>query len=155
MPADTTRKPDIASYLEGQGAALTGRGKWRHGPHAACGSSDALRVNVETGGGCCMSCGFSFGDAIAFHMKTHGLSFVDTAKALGIWVDDPEDPKHQRRKPLPFSARDALEVVSAEVLLVAVAACNLARGIELASADRERLVQAAGRIRFIAAEVRR
>jgi hypothetical protein len=135
MPADTTRKPDIASYLEGQGAALTGRGKWRHGPHAACGSSDALRVNVE--------------------MKTHGLSFVDTAKALGIWVDDPEDPKHQRRKPLPFSARDALEVVSAEVLLVAVAACNLARGIELASADRERLVQAAGRIRFIAAEVRR
>jgi hypothetical protein len=156
MPFEPSLKPEIVSYLESEGIQLQrSRSKWRPGPHPECGSSDALRVNTESGGGCCMSCGFTFGDSISFHMKTHGLSFVEAAKALGAWVDGPADGKAARVKPLPFSARDALQLVSFECLVIAMAACNIARGIELATADRERLVEAAGRIRFIAEEVAR
>lgn len=45
-----------------------------------------------------------------------------------------------------FPARDVLEALANEALLVAVAAQNIASGVELTAADLERLMVAAERI---------
>ena len=42
-----------------------------------------MRVNTQSGGWCCMSCGESGGDVLAYHMKFHSLEFIDAAKQLG------------------------------------------------------------------------
>ena len=57
-------------------------------------------------------------------------------------------PQHQQAKPLrrPFPASDVLEAVTIEAEVVATAAGNMAQGVALTSADRERLTVAAGRI---------
>jgi hypothetical protein len=146
------RLPDPAAYFEREELPLKGPGKWKTGPCPFHGGSDSLRVNTERGGWVCMSCGAKGGDLLSFHMLRYGLPFVDACKALGAWTEDGR-PHPARLAPLPFSARAALEVCRFEVLLVAVAACNLARGIELASGDRDRLVKAAGRLQFIAQEI--
>lgn len=150
MSFDRTRLPDAANYFEGEGLKLTGPGKWKTSRCDFHGGSDSMRVNVASGAWVCMSCGVKGGDVLAFHMQCHGLEFVDACKALGAWV---EDGKPSRSTPLPFSARSALEVLKFETLLVALAACSLARGVELTAADRERLLQSASRIGFIAEEV--
>lgn len=149
MTLDRARLPDTLAYFEREELPLKGPGKWKTGPCPFHGGSDSLRVNIERGGWCCMSCGEKGGDVLAFHMLRHGLGFVRACIDLGCWVQDARAGRPARHKPLPFSARDALEVLQFEALLVAVAACNLARGVQLAAGDRERLVQAAGRIRFI------
>lgn len=150
MPFDRSRLPEPLAYFEGEGLTPKGPGKWKT---AAChfhDGSDSMRIHAGSGAWVCMSCGAKGGDVLSHHMQRHGLEFVDACKGLGAWVDDGKPSLH---KPLPFSARSGLEVLQFEALLVAVAACNLAKGIELASADRERLVQAAGRIEFIAGEI--
>jgi hypothetical protein len=149
---DRTRLPDPLAYFEGEGLTLTGPGKWKTARCDAHGGSDSLRVHADSGAWVCMSCGVKGGDVLAYHMERHGLEFVDACKALGAWIEDSKPSKY-RQHALPFSARSALEVIKFEALLCAVAACNLARGIELATADRERLVQAASRIQFIAEEI--
>ena len=53
------------------------------------------------------------------------------------------DHKPERR---PFPASDVLRAVAFEALLVAVAASNVARGMALSDADRERLMVASSRI---------
>lgn len=151
MSYDRARLPEPASYFEGEQVRLSGPGKWKTGPCDFHGGSDSLRVNTESGGWICMSCGVKGGDVLSFHMLRHGLPFVEAARALGAWTDT--DRPSARRDPLPFSPRAGLEVIRFEALLVAVAACNIAKGIELASTDRDRLVQAAARIQFIAEEV--
>lgn len=109
-----------------------------------------MRVNAATGGFCCMNCGARGGDVLAYHMATHGLEFVAAAKALGTWVDDGKPNKPQRPTALP--PRAALEVLSFESTLVAVAAGNLARGVTLSNDDRKRLLLCAGRINRIAGD---
>lgn len=152
MTFDRSRLPDaLAFYVDREGLKLTGRGKWRTTECRQHGGSDSLRVNIETGAHVCMAgCGLKGGDQLAYHMQMQGVDFVQACKDLGCWT---VDGKPSRVRPLPFSARAGLEVIRGEVLLVAVAACNLARGIELASADRERLVKAAARIEYIAGEI--
>jgi hypothetical protein len=149
---DRSRLPDPVAYFEGEGLSLTGPGKWKTAECTFHGGGDSLRINTEGGGWVCMSCGVKGGDVLSYHMQRHGLEFVDACKAIGAWVDDGRQGS-ARQAPLPFSARAALEVIRFESLLCAVAACNLAKGIELASADRERLVQAAARIELIASEI--
>lgn len=153
MGFDRTRVPEPAAFYESEGLRLIGPGKWKTGACIFHGGSDSMRVNIaERGAWVCMSCGAKGGDPLSYYMQKHDVEFVEACKALGAWVDD---GKPTKASALPFSARSALEVVRFEALLCAVAACNLAKGIELASADRERLVQAAARIEFIAAEIDR
>lgn len=147
------RLPEPQSYFEAQGLTLQRGGKWRTTECRFHGGSDSLRVNIKTGAFVCMAaCGVKGGDVVAYQMLAHGQEFVAAARALGAWALS-DRPAALRQAPLPFSARDGLEVVRAECLLIAVAACNIAKGLELASADRARLLQAAGRIEFIASEI--
>lgn len=142
-------KPDPVDYYESKGLTLSGRGKWRTTGCAFHGGSDSMRINTEGGGFVCMNCGAAGGDVIAYQMQLHGQSFVEATKELGCWKDD-GNQNAPRRRPLPFPARDALEVIRGEALLCAVAASNVAQGVQLTDADRKRLMEAAGRIQFIA-----
>ncbi len=143
--------PGAVEYFESQGYVFQERkGKWRTTKCINCGKPH-FRVNTETGSGVCMTgCGAKGGDVLAFQMALHGQDFVTACKALGAWQDDPKDTAAPRRRPLPFPARDALEVLEVEANLVAIAAGNVAHGVALSGGDRMRLMQAAGRIRQIA-----
>jgi len=79
--------PDPAHYFEAGGLRLIGRGVWRS---ALCPFHDdtrpSLRINVQTGGFRCMSCGAKGGDVIDFHRAMHGLSFMQAVRDLGATV---------------------------------------------------------------------
>lgn len=141
--------PDPEGYYGGQGLTFRERrGKWRTAACTFHQSSDSMRVNLHTGAFVCMAgCGARGGDVLAYHMAAHGLGFVSAAKELGAWV---EDGKPALTRPAPFSARDALDVLRAEAVLVAVAAGNLAHGVALTDGDRARLQKAAARVQMIA-----
>ena len=85
-------------------------------------------------------------DLLAYEMAITGADFTTAARTLGAWVDD---GKPAPTKPSPFTARDALEVLRAEAVLVAVAAGTLAQGGVLADSDRKRLLMAADRVQTI------
>ena len=144
------RLPAPLDYFEAEGFTLTGRGKWRSTACPFHGSGSSLRVNVESGAFICMAgCGARGGDLVSFHQAHHGVGFVRAAKDLGAWRRHPRDPAKPRRRPTPFSPRDALEVFGDELLLVVVAALNVHQGVALTDADRARLLVAARRVHTI------
>ena len=138
--------PDPVSYFENQGLILKGprSAKWKTTACNFHGGSDSMRVNVATGAWVCMSCGEKGGDVLAYEIKAGGREFVDAAKALGCWVDDGRPPV--KTKPTPLSPRLALSVMAFEATLAAIAAGNVAKGVNLTDADRARLLVAANRI---------
>lgn len=139
--------PDRVAYFEAEGLQLHGRGKWRTTSCSFHGGSDSMRINLASGGWCCMSCGAKGGDVLAYHMAAHGLDFIDAAKALGCWVDDGQPHRPQRPKPLPAS--QAIQVLQFESMLTYVAAGNIAHGVQLTDNDRARLLVASQRIQTI------
>jgi len=55
-------------------------------PFHADNTRGSFRLNTETGGFKCFSCGAAGGDVIAFEQKRHGLSFPDAlAKLANDW----------------------------------------------------------------------
>ena len=145
MPFDRRNLPDPISYYESEGLKLTSRGKWRTTECKFHGGSGSMRINTDSGAFACMAgCGARGGDVLAYHMAQHGLEFVEAAKALGAWIDDGK-PATQH-KPTPLSPRQALEVLAAEANLVAIAAGNMAQGVHLTIAERQRLLTASNRI---------
>lgn len=150
------RLPEPQEYFASQGLALVGRGAWRTTRCAFHGGSDSMRVNLRSGGFCCMAgCGARGGDVLAYHMAAQGLSFVEAARALVAWQDDPASAQQgpQRRRPCGLPAREALALLRDDALVVAVAAGNLALGLVLTAADRQRLLDGAARIQRIADQV--
>ena len=144
MPIERDRMPDPRSYYEAEGLKLSKGHKW---VTTACNfhqGSDSMRINLQSGAFVCMAgCGARGGDVLAYHMAAHGMEFVEAAKALGCWI---EDGRPNPTAPAPFSPRQALEVLSVEVNLVAIAAGNIAHGVALSQVDFDRLLTAANRI---------
>lgn len=139
--------PDPVGYFEGQGLKLSGPGRWKTTSCTFHGGSDSMRVNTATGAWVCMSCGEKSGDVLGYHMKAHGVEFVQAAKDLGAWTDDGKPVLQQ--KPTPLPPRAALQVIAFEANLTAIAAGNVAHGVKLSDQDRFRLLTAAARIRRI------
>jgi hypothetical protein len=84
------RLPTPKDFYTSEGLAPRGLGPWVeagkcpfHDDHAP-----SFRVNLETSRGRCMACGWS-GDMLAFVQQRHGLGFVDAAKRLGAWEEQP------------------------------------------------------------------
>lgn len=152
MSYDRNLLPEPASYYEAQGLRLRGprSAKWRTTACVFHDGSDSMRVNLHTGGFCCMNCGARGGDVLAYEMALHGLEFVEAARRLGAWVEDGRTPPSASLKPAPLSPRAALEVLGFESLLVAVAADTLAKGGSLSLVDAERVKTCASRINRIA-----
>ena len=149
------RLPEPQGYYEGQGLVLVGKGPWRTTRCVFHGGSDSMRVNLKSGGFCCMAgCGARGGDVLAYHMAAQGLDFVAAAKALGAWQDEPAgSTQGPRRRPCALPAREALALLREDALVVAVAAANAAHGTPLSEADRQRLLACVARIQRIADEV--
>lgn len=147
------RLPDWIAYADAQGLELTGKGSWRstlcplHDDH-----SPSLRVNTESGGWCCMSCGCSGGDTLSFHMQRYGADFLDAARELGA-VDAGARSLHQQKR-AALSARDALAVLHLDALFVFVYASNLSQGVVLTEEDRRALNDCVRRIGLICSEMR-
>jgi len=151
MPLMRERLPEPQAYYESQDLVLLGKGAWRTTRCAFHGGSDSMRVNIRSGAFVCMAgCGARGGDVLAYHMAAHGLAFVDAARALGAWEDDGN--QFQRRRPTALPARDALAVLRADAMLIAVAAANLAAGVQLSEDDREALALATSRVELVASE---
>jgi hypothetical protein len=83
-----SRLPHPAEYYRAQGLELCGRGEWKsarcpfHNDHRP-----SLRLRLDSGGFRCMACGAHGGDVLAFHMRRHGLRFIEAARALGAWEE--------------------------------------------------------------------
>jgi hypothetical protein len=105
-----------------------------------------MRVNQEIGAWICMSCGVKGGDLISYEMQLTKEDFIVVARRLGAWIEDGSELVY---KPTPISPRLALQVLNNEATLVCIAAGNLAHGVELTSADVDRLFDAARRIQVI------
>jgi hypothetical protein len=149
MAFDRRNLPDPTAFYEERGLKLTGRGKWRTTACTFHGGSDSMRINTDSGAFVCMAgCGARGGDVLAYEMADTGAEFVEAAKALGAWIDDGR-PATQH-KPAALSPRQALEVLAAECMLVAIAAGNVAHGVVLSDEHRKRVLQAAGRIENVA-----
>lgn len=145
------RLPDAVAYFEGEGLRLFGPGKWKSTRCDFHDGGDSMRINTETGGWVCMSCGTKGGDVVAYQMQRHGQEFIEAAQALGCW-DESAPRGNVRHKPRNFSPLAAVQVLRFEMLLGVVAACNLAKGVALTDADRARLIEAAARINLITEE---
>lgn len=144
MGFDRNQLPHPEDYYRDRDLRLTGRGKWRTTCCVFHDGSDSMRINLMSGAFVCMAgCGAKGGDVLAYHMAVHGMEFVEAAKALGAWV---YDGKTAPARPTPLSPRAALEVLKFESMVVAVAAGNVAHGVNLSDEDRSRVMQAAGRI---------
>lgn len=76
--------PNPETYFQGQGLKLLGHGEWRS---AVCpfheDTHPSLSVRLASGSFRCHACGERGGDVLAFHMKRHGLGFLDAARELG------------------------------------------------------------------------
>jgi hypothetical protein len=140
------RLPDPQAYFESQELVLSKHGKWRSTECVFHGGSDSMRIClVPPGAWVCMAgCGARGGDILAYHMAINGMSFAEAAKDLGAWVDDGSPARHIR--PRPLQAIDALSITANESILIAIAACNVVKGVVLTDDDRERLLTAASRI---------
>lgn len=142
------RLPDPVAYFQSEGLKLDGKGKWRTTECRFHGGSDSMRVNTQTGAWVCMAgCGARGGDVLAHHMAEHGLEFIAAAKALGAWQEGSKPDKPHRPKPLGAVA--AIQVLTFESTLTAIAAGNIANSILLTDQDRARLKVAAQRIQHI------
>lgn len=84
---DRSRLPSPFQYFNDQHIQLKGKGAWRD---AICpfhtDTKPSLRIRLETGAFCCMSCGARGGDVLAFHMQRYGMGFKAAAIALGAWI---------------------------------------------------------------------
>ena len=152
MTFDRSRLPDPSQFYESEGLKLTGpkSSKWRTTQCHFHRGSDSMRVNISNGAFKCMSCQVGGGDVLSYYMQLYGDDFVQAAKKLGAWIDDGHYPIDQTPKSLP--ATRALEVLAFEATLVAVAAGNVANGIQLTDTDKDRLIKCVGRISRIRQE---
>lgn len=150
---DRNLLPDPVAYLEAQGLALQGPGRWKTTRCAFHGGSDSMRINVDSGGWCCMACGTKGGDILAYAMKLQGLEFIEAAKTLGAWLEDgkPQRPDH---RPRTLSHRSAMELIARELLVLIVVIGDARRGLLPNDGDWQRFLEGAGRIEHLAMEYR-
>ena len=123
------RLPEWRTYADAEGLTLQGTGPWVTTECRIHGGSDSLRVNLKTGGWCCMSCGAKGGDVLSHYMQRTGVDFLTAAHALGAVEGDGKPGRTER--PRTLAARDALELLYQDAMLVWVAAGNLAKGMVL------------------------
>lgn len=141
--------PEPISYFESQGLAFQQRGKWRTTRCDFHGGSDSMRINTETGAFVCMAgCGARGGDVLAYHMAKHGLPFVEAAKGLGAYRDD-DKPHRGPARPTPIPARDLLQSVAGELMLIAMVLSDALAG-KFNDDDYDRYRDAAARVMYVA-----
>jgi len=154
MGFDRTALPPIGDYLATRGLKLEGprNSKWRTTRCEFHDGSDSMRVNTVSGGWCCMACGVHGGDALAYAMQVDSLDFVEACKQLHCWVED-NKPHTAPRRPAGLKPLDALELLGFESLICAVVTADACHGKPISDVDKDRALQAVGRIQQLVQEV--
>ena len=98
-----------------------------------------------------MACGAKGGDVLSYQMQMHGMEFVEAAKALGAYVDDGRRYTFKTTA-TTLSARDAMQVVAHELLVLFVVIADIRAGVIPTDADWLRFVVGAGRVETLARE---
>ena len=145
------RLPDPISYFDAEDVRLIGPGRWKTGPCHFHGGSDSLRVNTKSGGWVCMACGVKGGDVLSYHMQMHGMEFVEAARALGAYAEDGRR-YGGKTTPTTLSARDAMQVIAHELLVLFVVIADVRAGVIPTDDDWQRFVVGAGRVETLARE---
>ncbi len=145
------RLPDPISYFDAEDVNLVGPGYWKTGPCRFHGSRDSLRVNTRSGGWVCMGCGAKGGDVLAYQMQMYGQEFVEAARALGAYLDDAKRYSG-KATPTTLSARDAMQLVAHELLVLFVVIADIRAGIIPTDSDWQRFLVGAGRVENLARE---
>jgi hypothetical protein len=145
--------PTPLAFYESCGLVLRGHGPWRTTRCQFHRGSDSMRINVKSGGWCCMNCGEKGGDVLNYTMRLHGLSFVEAARRLGAFVED--DRAYCRPvKPTLLGARDAMEVIAAELGIAVVVIGDIRKGVVPSDVDWTSFLQAASNIDALVQEFR-
>lgn len=149
MSLDRNQLPSAEMFFDAEDMPLQGKGTWRTTRCDFHGGSDSMRVNVESSGWVCMACHAKGGDLISYVMQRYGADFVTAVKTLGAWVEDGRPaPKTTR----PFSARDAMSVLSEDLHLCALLLSYARRGVIPTDTDWHAFLRAAGRCIAISTE---
>ena len=123
----------------------SGAGRWRACCPAHGGSNpSSLSIGLGDDGAVLLHCwGGCDAEAVVASL---GLELADLFPSR---MSGAKRPKHRHL----LTDRQALSLLADESNLVAVAAANVAHGIELTDVDRARVLQAAGRIAYLRDEV--
>jgi len=147
------RLPGPETYADTHGIRLIGGGKWRT---TLCDfhpdTTPSLRVNTQSGGWCCMSCGAKGGDVLAHYMQRTDAGFIEAAVALGAW--DANQSKPAEHAPRTLTAGDAMQVVAFELLVLLTVISDIRVGVIPTDDDWRRFLVAAGRIEALTMEFR-
>jgi hypothetical protein len=145
--------PTPQVFYESCGLVLTGHGQWRTTSCQFHNGSDSMRINIASGGWRCMNCGEKGGDVLAYTMRLYGLHFVEAARKLGAYVEDGR-PDRGPAKPALLGARDAMEVIAAELGIAVVVISDIKKGMVPSEADWTSFLQAASNIDALVREFR-
>ena len=126
-------------------ARPSGPGRWRTWCRICGGNDTALSIGVGKNGGVLMRC-FKSECSIEAIVAALGLSVSD------LFPDSTAGTAPMRRRGL-LSATQAQNLLHDEAQLIALAGSNIAHGIELSDTDRDRVLQAAGRVAYLRDEV--
>jgi hypothetical protein len=134
----------LLSKLEPFGLRQNGADRWRcRCPAHGGGNPQTLSLGIADTGAVLLTC-------------WAGCSIEAVTAALGLAVADLFPPRLVAGGPLKrrhlVTASQALAVLDGEANLIAVTAGNIASGVPITDADRERVLQAAGRITRIREE---
>ena len=91
-----------------------------------------------------MSCGAKGGNVLDHYMQRHGAEFVDAARALGAWKEG--DTPAKPRRPGTLSARDGLELLYADAMLMFVVGSDIGQNRTPSEADLQAVARAARRV---------
>lgn len=127
------------------GVRERGRGQWSARCPAHEDHSPSLSIKERDDGALLLHCWA--GCEVDAIVGAVGLDLADLFARTG------SSGKASKRRHL-ITAAQALDLLHDEALLVAVAAANIAHGVELAEADKDRLLQAAARVAYLRNEVR-
>ena len=119
-------------------------GQWSARCPAHSDKGPSLSVRESTEGAVLLHC-FA-GCGVASIVAAMGLDMADLFPPRTLSGREP------KRTPRLLTPAQALELLDSEALLVAVAAANVAHGVVLTQADRERIAQAARRIGWLRQE---
>ena len=147
---DRNSMPRPQEFFSSMGLQLSGKGRWRTTQCKFHGGSDSMRVNMDNGAWVCMAaCGARGGDVLSYYMAENCVSFIDAAKALGVWRKNDSSKVTSQLMAKPIAARDALEMLSREANIVAVIVLGRNSPDISWGKDKDRLLLAVRRINTI------
>ena len=127
-------------------AKQTGRDRWR------CACPVCGEANRST-----LSIGVGDTGAVLIRCFKSECGPEAIANALGLQLGDLFPPRLSNAAPMRrrglLSAGQALNLLNDEAQLIALVGSNIAHGVKLTDADRDRVLQAAGRIAYLRDEV--